>query len=72
MASERDTNTPATSKKDSLKILAAKLISEANAEDKAQFVFSTKLDVEEPENYNQAMSETYAFQWSQVMREELD
>ena len=62
-ASEGNTDTPATSKEDPLKILAAKLISEANAEDEAQFVFSTQLDVEEPETYNRAMSGTHAPQW---------
>ena len=61
-----------TSEEDPLKILAAKLISEANAEDEAQFVFSTQLDVEEPKTYNRATSGTHAPQWSQAMREVLD
>lgn len=71
-ASEGDTDTPATSEEDFLKILAAKLISKVNAEDEAQFVFSTQIDVEEPETYNRAMNGTHAPQWSQAMREELD
>lgn len=72
-ASKEDTNTetPVTSEEDSVKILAAKLISEANAEDEVQFVFSAQLDVEEPETYNRAMSRTYAPQWSQAIRKEL-
>lgn len=38
----------------------AKLTSEANVGDESQFFFSTQLDVEEPETYNQAMSGAHA------------
>lgn len=69
---EIDADISAPSEEDPLKILAAKLISEANAEDEAQFAFSAQLDVKEPETYNRAMSGAYAPQWSQAMREELD
>lgn len=64
MASVGDINIPANSKENLLKILAVKLIFKANAKDKAQFFCLTQLDIEELENYNQAMSETHASQWS--------
>lgn len=67
-----NTKTLATSEEDPVKILAAKLISEANAEDETQFVFSAQLDVEEPETYNWVIIGIHAPQWSQAMRGELD
>lgn len=65
-------NTADTSEENPLRILAAKLTSEANVGDESPFFFSTQLDVEESETYNRAMSGAHAPQWSQAMREELD
>lgn len=47
---------------DPFKILATKLISEANAQDQGQYIYSTQLDVKEPEIYNRTMSGPYSFQ----------
>ncbi len=57
---------------DLLKILVAKLISEANAEDETQFVFFAQFDVKEPEIYNRAMSGVYAPKRFKAMRKQLD
>lgn len=68
---ESNINAADASEENSLRILAAKLTSEANLGDESQFFFSTQLDVEESETYNRA-SGAHAPQWSQAMREELD
>ncbi len=55
-------NNPTSAELDPFKILATKLISEANAQDQGQYTYSTQLDVEEPETYNRAISGPYSSQ----------
>lgn len=57
---------------DFYKILAIKLIFKAHAQNHDQFAFFTQLDIEGPEMYNCIISWSYFFQWSWVMREELN
>lgn len=54
-----------------LHILAASL-QKANAADPGDFVFSTQLDVKEPETYERAMSCSHAQQWAHAIQEEVD
>lgn len=65
-----DDNVPDTSL-DPLHILATSL-HKANSTDLGDFVFSTQLDVEEPETYEQAISCPYAQQWAHAIQEEVD
>lgn len=53
-------NAADASEENPLRILAAKLTSEANVGDESQFFFSTQLDIEESETYNRAMSGAHA------------
>ena len=71
---EKEINADITStvEENFLKILVAKLISEANAEDETQFVFSAQLYVKEPQIYNRAMSGAYAPKRFQAIRKQLN
>lgn len=69
---DNDKSKPTNTEMDPFKILAAKIIAEASAQDQDQFAYSTQFDIEEPETYNRAMSGSYSSQWSRAMREELD
>lgn len=65
-----DDDAPDTSL-DPLHILATSL-QKVNSTDPGDFVFSTQLDVEEPETYERAMSCSHAQQWAHAIQEEID
>lgn len=50
----------------------ASIIHKANTGDTSEFTSSTKLDVQEPKTYKQAMYGSHGQQWAQAIKEKLD